>query len=384
LGAVQLADAGSYTVTATNVAGAVTSSEAVISVGAVPTIATQPLAQSVLGGQGVTLTVIVAGAPAPTLQWRKDGVAIAGATGTTLTLTSAAAGDAGSYTVVATNVAGAVTSSAAVVTVNTSRIVNLAIRSNLAAGGSLTVGFVVAGNGKALLVRGVGPALGQFGLGGVLADPRVSLFAGSAAVASNDNWGEAANATQVATTAGQVGAFGLPAGSLDAALLRALDSGGYSAQVTGAGGAAGIVLVELYDAASTTAARLVNVSARTAVGTGESALLAGFAVTGNAKRTVLIRAIGPTLVAFGATGVLADPRLELVAAGASTPLATNDDWGGGANLTAAFAAVGAFPLGANAKDAALLVTLDPGSYSVQVAGVGGTTGEALVEIYEVP
>ena len=269
-------------------------------------------------------------------------------------------------------------------TVNTSRIVNLAIRSNLPAGGSLIVGFVVAGNGKPLLVRAVGPGLGQFGLGGVLADPRMSLYAGSALVASNDDWGGAANAAQVATTAGQVGAFGLPAGSLDAVLLMSLDGGGYSAQVLGPGNAGGIVLVELYDAAGATAARLVNVSARTAVGTGENALFAGFAVTGNAKRTVLIRAIGPTLAAFGATGVLGDPRLDLLGAGASTPLATNDDWGGGANLTAAFGVVGAFPLAANAKDAALLVTLDPGSYSVQVSGVGGTTGEALVEIYEVP
>jgi hypothetical protein len=163
-----------------------------------------------------------------------------------------------------------------------------------------------------------------------------------------------------------------------------LDGGGYSAQVAGPGNAGGIVLVELYDAASATAARLVNVSARTAVGTGENALFAGFAVTGNAKRTVLIRAIGPALAAFGATGVLADPRLDLLVSGASTPLATNDDWGGGVNLTAAFNSVGAFPLGATSKDAALLVTLDPGSYSVQVSGAGGATGEALVEIYEVP
>ncbi len=384
LASATASDTGNYTVIATNVLGSFTSSAALVTVGTLPVFTTQPLAQTVAGGQSVVLTVAVPGTPAPTLQWRKDGVDIPGATGATLTVASAVASDAGIYSVAATNVLGTVGSNPAMLTVNTSRVVNLAIRSNLAAGGSLIVGFVVAGNGKPLLVRAVGPGLGQFGLGGVLADPRVNLFAGSAAIANNDNWGSAANAAQVAVTAGQVGAFGLPAGSLDAVLLTSLDGGGYSAQVLGPGNAGGIVLVELYDAASATAARLVNVSARTAVGTGENALLAGFTVTGNAKRTVLIRAIGPTLAVFGATGVLADPRLELVAQGVSTPFVTNDDWGGGATLAAAFGSVGAFPLAANAKDAALLVTLDPGSYSVQVAGVGGTTGEALVEIYEVP
>jgi hypothetical protein len=268
--------------------------------------------------------------------------------------------------------------------VNTSRIVNLSIRSTLAAGGSLTVGFVVSGNGKPLLVRCVGPGLAQFGVGGTLADPRLAFYAGSTLVTNNDNWGGAANAAQIVATSAQIGAFALPGGSLDAALLTTLDGGGYSVQVSGAGGDGGIALVELYDANNTTAARLANVSARTQVGAGESALFAGFVVTGNARRKVLIRAIGPTLGAFGVTGALMDPRLDLIAAGASAPLAGNNDWGGGTELTAAFGAVGAFPLAAEAKDAALLVTLDPGSYTVQVSGVGGLTGEALVEIYEVP
>ena len=62
----------------------------------------------------------------------------------------------------------------------------------------------------------------------------------------------------------------------------------------------------------------------------------------------------------------------------------NDNWGGGSSLAAAFTQVGAFALAPDSRDAALLVTLEPGNYTVQVSGAGGTTGVALVEVYEVP
>jgi hypothetical protein len=82
--------------------------------------------------------------------------------------------------------------------------------------------------------------------------------------------------------------------------------------------------------------------------------------------------------------VLADPKLELFNA-ASTLIAANDTWGGTSALTATFTSVGAFPLAAaTSKDAALVVSLSPGSYTVHVSGVGATAGNALVEIYELP
>ena len=85
------------------------------------------------------------------------------------------------------------------------------------------------------------------------------------------------------------------------------------------------------------------------------------------------------------SGTLVDPLLEIYTTGASAPRALNDNWNGDANLVAVFNRVGAFPLPASSsRDAALVVTLSPGSYSARVAGVGNTTGEALVEIYEVP
>ncbi len=96
---------------------------------------------------------------------------------------------------------------------------------------------------------------------------------------------------------------------------------------------------------------------------------------------VLVRAIGPGLAAFGVGGTVADPQLSLFAG--ANKIGENNDWGDTAELSAAFGQVGAFALPPGSKDAALLVTLSAGNYSVQVSGVGGT-GTALVEVYEAP
>ena len=118
------------------------------------------------------------------------------------------------------------------------------------------------------------------------------------------------------------------------------------------------------------------------MGTGGDILIAGFVIGGQTSKTVLIRAIGPTLGAFGVPGVLANPKLELFTG--STKINENDNWGGAPALSDAFLSVAAFPLPAASADAVLLVTLAPGSYTAQVSGVGATTGVALVEVYEIP
>ena len=143
---------------------------------------------------------------------------------------------------------------------------------------------------------------------------------------------------------------------------------------------AGVVLVEAYDLGAGNSPRMVNVSARNRVGTGDDILIAGFNLAGTGPTQLLIRAVGPKLGAFGVTGFLANPKLE-VYSGAGVKLTENDDWG--AALATTFNAVGAFPLDIGSRDAALLTSLEPGTYTVQVSGVGGGTGEALIEIYEV-
>ena len=222
----------------------------------------------------------------------------------------------------------------------------------------------------------------------MLLDPKLELYASSTntKLVENDDW--AGNA-QVTTIGGQVGAFVLAGtASKDAALYNSsVASGSYSVLVTGAAGTTGVALAEIYDATPAGTAgpgtpRLTNVSARTQVGTGADILIAGFNISGQTSKTVLIRAIGPTLSAFGVTGALGNPKLELFTG--PTRINENDDWGGSTQLAAAFASVGAFPLANGSRDAALRVTLLPGSYTAQVSGVNNTTGVALIEVYEVP
>jgi sugar lactone lactonase YvrE len=382
----QPAQAGSYTVAVTNLAGVATSAAAAVAVVNTPTISVQPVSQHAASGDTVIFGVGVGGAPLPSVQWYRDGVAIPGATNLNLVLTNVQPASAGDYTVVATSSLGAVASNPARLVINSSRIVNLSIRTALSGNQPLIVGFVATGGSKLLLMRAIGPTLRSFGVTGAMADPLLSLHTAAGAVAAtNDNWGSGPGVGQLTLASNEVGAFGLAADSLDAAVLATAVDSAMTLQAVSRTTAGGIVLIELYDAAPAAASRLINVSARTIVGAGENALFAGFVVAGNSPKSLLIRAVGPTLGAFGVPGVLNDPRLDVFANGATTALAANDNWGGNVALTAAFRAVGAFALPASeSADAALLVMLQPGAYTAQVSGVGGLTGEVLLEIYEAP
>lgn len=132
--------------------------------------------------------------------------------------------------------------------------------------------------------------------------------------------------------------------------------------------------------------RLVNLSSRGPVGTGDNVMVAGFVVSEGAKKPVLVRAVGPGLSAYGVTGVLANPTLRLFNS-SGLEIATNDDWSSDAEkaaaLTSAFTATGAFKLTSGSRDAVLLATLEAGAYTAQVAGFGDTSGTALLEIYDV-
>lgn len=258
------------------------------------------------------------------------------------------------------------------------RLSNLSVRAAMAAEQTLFMGFSVLGGAKPVLLRAVGPTLGQtpFNVAGAMANPRLALFRDATQLETSDNWG---GSSALSTAFASVGAFALPPASLDAALLRAVD-GGHTAQVTGTG--AGIVLVEAYDAGEGDSPRFVNVSARNRVGGGDDILIAGFTVAGPGGMRLLIRAVGPRLgqAPFNVGGALADPKLEIYNS-QGVKVTENDNWSAG--LAATFQSVGAFPLDAGSLDAALLTVLPPGSYTAQVSGVGGGTGEGLVEIYEV-
>lgn len=341
-----------------------------------PTITLQPAGQTARVGETVTLTVAASGTPAPSFQWRRNGNNI-GTNASTLTLTSVQLTDAGDYSVVVSNSAGSVTSTTATVVVTsnnrTARLSNLSVRTTMAAGQTLIVGVVVNDGSRDVLVRAAGPALAAFGLASVMSDPLLELYNGPSMVLSNNDWAPA-----LATTFSSVGAFGFPVGSKDAAFVQGL-SAAYSIQARGTG--PGVVLVEAYDTGPATPARLVNVSARNRVGIGDDILIAGFTIAGTGEKPLLIRAIGPKLSVFGVGGFLVDPKLEIYNS-AGVNVTENDNWN--VSLAANFASVGAFALDNGSRDAALIANLPPGSYTAQVRGSDGGTGEALIEIYELP
>lgn len=269
-------------------------------------------------------------------------------------------------------------------------LTNLSTRAYLASrDDAIIAGFVVGGTGpKRLLVRAVGPTLGVFGLTGTLGNPRLAIVDQRGTVlAENDDWSTATNAPELAATFPVAGAFGLAPGSRDAALIVSLPPGQYTAVVRTADATdRGVALVELYDLAPAAPARLVNLSTRTFSGLGAQSAIVGFGLGGTTAQSVLIRASGPALAAFGVTGALTDPQLK-VADPKGGIIAQNDQWEGSvfAGETAAAAtSVAAFPFPAASRDAALLTALRPGTYTALATGTGTTTGQTLVEVYVVP
>ncbi len=271
------------------------------------------------------------------------------------------------------------------------QLFNLSTRAQVPAGEPVVVGFFVQGvSSKPYLLRGIGPALAQFGISGFMTDPRLDLYSGTHLLTSNDNWGESPPGFGIADTTERVGAFPLPSGSRDAVVVQALEPGLYTARVSNNENRAGVALVEAYDAiGGDPTARLLNVSTLGPVGAiRENYLVAGVSVGGTGPTRLLVRAIGPGLAQFGVSGVLARPMMTLYTSGATPQaLRTNSGWMSerlGGDIAAAAQTVAAFALAPNSTDAAMIVTVDPGNYTVEVAGANGTTGQALVELYVLP
>ena len=165
------------------------------------------------------------------------------------------------------------------------------------------------------------------------------------------------------------------------------------AEVTGVNNTTGVALLELYDLDTLqpfSANKLTNVATRGFVGAGaQNQLSAGFTVSGNTAKKLLIRAVGPTLggAPFNVPGTLSDPLLRVTRADDGVVIRENDNWEQGNDtslLNSAAVSVGAFPLNGGSKDAAVLMNLPPGRYNAQVVAPGSATGVALIEVYEVP
>lgn len=321
-----------------------------------------------------------------TYQWFLNNNEIAGATSRKLALSNIGAAHIGTYTLRITT-GGTVVEVPFIVSIDgVARLAAIASRAEVSAGENVLIaGFVVEGTGKKrFLARAVGPGLAAQGVQQPLAAPVLRVFSHNGTeIATNIGWENAPDADQLPALAQQVGAFALAPGSADSALALELDPGLYTLHASATGDASGVALAELY--ALDNQSSPIALSSRARVRSGENILIGGVVVSGNAPQRLLFRAVGPALADQGVNEPLADPVLEVVRNG--TALHTNDDWETGndpAALTAAFAATGTVPFAAGSKDAALLVTLDPGAYTVLVRGKDSAEGVALVEIYAVP
>jgi hypothetical protein len=413
---VQPSDAATYTVTATNGSGPVTTATGgvlTVTLATAPAFTSSPVSQVIASGHSVAFLVTVTGVPAPSLQWKRNGVAIPGATDQILLVSGAtSAANAGSYTCTATNASATVASSPAtlsvVTTSNPGYLANISARGFVGTGGGILIGGLgLTGNGsstKQLLIRGIGPGLYAtfptfFSSSSVVPDPQLVLYSGNnplqtsgGVTIQNNNWGSpaypgAATATALSTAYSTLGAYSLASNSLDAALLVTLvfnGAGSITAQVSDVNQNTGTGVVEVYDYdTNAPTVRLTNLSARDLVETGQNILIGGFSISGSTAETVLIRAMGPGLTqVFQLPGTLAQPVLTLVDSKGNV-VESNTGWGGDPTLTAAEAVVGAYAVSSSSQDSFLLVTLNPGSYTAEITGVNNSTGIATVEIYEV-
>jgi hypothetical protein len=258
-------------------------------------------------------------------------------------------------------------------------LMDLSTRGTTNTGNNVLIGgFIVQGSQPAqLVVRCLAFSLASYGIPDALGDSIIELHdANNNLIASNDDWFTSNNAETISSYHRD------PPNSIESALLVTLNPGNYTAIVKSFSNAqqaatSGVALFEVYDLRNSSS-RLGNVSTRGQVGIGNNILIGGLIVGGSVPKPVVIRALGPTLTQFGVTGVLADPYLELHD-GNGNLVEANNDWQQSPEA-GAIMADGKAP--SNAKESAIARTLTPGNYTALVLGVGGTTGAALVEVYD--
>lgn len=266
------------------------------------------------------------------------------------------------------------------------RLINLSSRATVGSGeNALIAGVVVADTAaKRYLARGIGPALEAFGAHGYVTEPQLGVLnSDGVELFRNQGWETGQDAMLLPSYFKSVGAFPLSAGSKDCALAMEIPAGNYTLRVTTPADQPGMGLAELYELDGN--GRTVNLSTRARVGTGDDVLIGGFVVQGPAYKRMLVRGVGPGLAEFGVVNALVDPILTVYAG--QDIVATNDRWEGsesGTVIAAASQAAGAFALAEGSEDAALLITLPPGAYTVEIRGKSASEGVALLEIYELP
>ena len=255
-----------------------------------------------------------------------------------------------------------------------SRFLNISTRLRVQTGDNVLIGgVIIAGtDAKEVIVRAIGPSLGDFGVMDPLANPILELhYPDGTTVVTNNNWRDDQEAEIMAT--------GLaPNDDLESAILATLDPGAYTAIVRGVDEGTGIGLVETYDLNQAVDSNLANISTRGLVETVDNVMIGGIIVgpDGSPNGSILLRGIGPSLSDFGITNPLEDPTLEL-RDGNGALIVSNDNWRSAQE--AMIEDTGLAP--SDDLESAILATLAAGSYTAILSGVSGTTGVGLVEFY---
>jgi hypothetical protein len=266
-------------------------------------------------------------------------------------------------------------------------VLNVSTRLKVGTGNNVLIGgFIVTGQEpKRVIVRAIGPSLARNGVPDALSDPNLELY-GSAfnqLLAKNDDW----RTTQLGgliteNQRAEIQATGVaPTQDVESAIVLTLDPGAYTAVVRGFGGASGVGLVEVFDLSQRSDSRLANISTRGHVATEANVMIGGFIMGGKpgSGGRVVVRALGPSLAQSGVSNVLADPTLELYD-GNGVLLAANNDWKD--TQEAEIEALEIAP--SKPSESALLITLPLGGFTAVVRGINETTGNALVEVYNIP
>jgi sugar lactone lactonase YvrE len=239
--------------------------------------------------------------------------------------------------------------------------------------GVLIGGFILQGaNPSTLVLRAIGPSLTGQGVSGALEDPFIELHdASGATLVSNDNW-------QSGPDAAAIQRVGLaPTNAQESAIRATVPAGAYTVIVSGVGETSGVGLVEIYDLQQTTS-RAANISTRGIVASGENVMIAGCIIGGNASKSLVVRALGPSLFNHGVNDALGNPHLGFFNVNGDV-VTTNEDWQDGPDA-AAIQSLGLAP--ESPLESALLVTLTPGAYTGVESPAPQDSGVGLIEIYD--
>ena len=252
---------------------------------------------------------------------------------------------------------------------STKKLINVSTRADIGTGDNVMVGgFIITGTTeKRIVLRALGPSLSQSGVTGVLSDPILDLYDSTGIlIESNDNRLDLAGIPNPL----------LPPNASESLLTAILPPGSYTTVLHGAGDLTGVALCEVYDV-NPISSLVANISTRADVPSASDMIIGGFIVGGMDPTQVIVRALGPSLAAFGVDSPLSDPYLELHD-GNGTLLFSNDNW----HSTQEQEIINTTIPPTNNKESAIVATLAPGNYTAIVRDANFSTGVALVEVYD--